>query len=380
MQRKMGTRWILGCFCAMWCVCVEAQDENRIPAKGLAVLSKGDAFQPYEFTRHAVGEKDILLEILYVGLCHTDIHAVREDFGKSHYPMVPGHEIVGQVIEIGKEVTKFQMGDYVGVGCMVNACRECSSCRDHQEQFCRKGTIYTYNSVDVYHHHEITQGGYATNLVVSEAFALKIPKNADLKRVAPLLCAGITTYSPIRFSQVQKGDRVGVAGFGGVGHMAVQYAAKLGAEVIVFDITEEKRADALRLGAKRYVNVLEEKNLAELDDSFDFLLSTVSANYDPMMYVRMLKRGGEMAIVGLPSHTEINIVSLVTQANRKIYGSLIGGIQETQEMLDFSIANGIYPEVEMIPATPESLEQAYQNILAGKVKFRYVMDMKTMKQ
>lgn len=363
-----------------WGACVAAQTENRIPAKGLAVLSKGGSFQSYEFTRHAVGEKDILLEILYVGLCHTDIHAVREDFGQSHYPMVPGHEIVGQVIQIGKGVTKFQVGDYAGVGCMVNSCRDCPSCGDHQEQFCKKGTIYTYNSVDVYHHKEITQGGYANNLVVSEAFALKIPKNADLKRVAPLLCAGITTYSPIRFSQVQKGDRVGVAGFGGVGHMAVQYAAKLGAEVIVFDITEEKRADALRLGAARYVNVFEEKNLEELEDSFDFILSTVSANYDPMIYVRMLKRGGEMAIVGLPSHTEINLVSLVMQANRKVYGSLIGGIQETQEMLDFSIANGIYPEVEYIPATPESVEQAYRNILAGKVKFRYVMEMKTLKE
>lgn len=378
MRRKMWAGWILASIFMMWGAGAEAQMENRIPAKGLAVLSKGGTFQPYEFTRHAVGEKDILLKILYVGLCHTDIHAVREDFGKSHYPMVPGHEIVGEVIQIGKEVTKFQVGDYVGVGCMVNACRKCSSCGEHQEQFCKQGTIYTYNSIDVYHDGEVTQGGYADNLVVSEAFALKIPKNADLKRVAPLLCAGITTYSPIRFSQVQKGDRVGVAGFGGVGHMAVQYAAKLGAEVIVFDITEEKRADALRLGAKRYVNVFEEKNLEELEDSFDFIISTVSANYDPMMYVRMLKRGGEMAIVGLPPHTEINVVSLVTQANRKVYGSLIGGIAETQEMLDFSIANGIYPEVEMIPANPESVEQAYRNILAGKVKFRYVMDMKTL--
>ncbi|MDR0704458.1 MAG: alcohol dehydrogenase catalytic domain-containing protein [Planctomycetaceae bacterium] len=228
---------------------------HRVPAKGFVVHSHDDHFHPYEFTRHAVGDNDIQIEILYTGICHSDLHAVRNEHIKSRYPMVPGHEIAGRVTNMGKNVTKFKIGDYAGVGCMVNACRQCNSCSAGKEQFCEKGTVFTYNSKDYYHENEITMGGYSNNIVVSENFAIKIPKDADIKKVAPLLCAGITTWSPIKFSKVKAGDKVGVAGFGGVGHMAVQYLVNLKTDVTIFDVNDEKRESAKRMGAKRYVNV-----------------------------------------------------------------------------------------------------------------------------
>jgi uncharacterized zinc-type alcohol dehydrogenase-like protein len=346
---------------------------GRIPAKGYAVFAKNGDFQPYEFTRHAVGDHDILIEILYAGICHSDLHAVREDFGKSSFPMVPGHEIAGRVVKVGKNVTKFKAGDFAGVGCMVNSCGKCRYCEEDKEEFCEKGTVFTYNSIDRYHNNEITQGGYSDNIVVSERFAVTVPANADLKRVAPLLCAGITTYSPLKFSRVKKGDRVGVAGLGGLGHMALQYAVAIGAEVTVFDVADSKREDALRLGAARFVNVRNPENIAGLDNTFDFIISTVPANYDPMTYVKMLKMGGEMAIVGIPSNSTINIASLVFTPHRKVYGSLIGGIKETQEMLDYSVKNNIYPQVEFI--APSQITEAYKKLDKGEVRFRFVIDM-----
>ncbi|MDR0608632.1 MAG: NAD(P)-dependent alcohol dehydrogenase [Planctomycetaceae bacterium] len=357
---------------------------NRVPAKGFAVHSQDDHFHPYEFTRHAVGDNDILIEILYAGICHSDLHAVwneQQNFGiKSRYPMVPGHEIAGRVMNAGKNVTKFKIGDYAGVGCMVNACRQCNSCSAGKEQFCEKRTVFTYNSKDHYHENEITMGGYSNNIVVSENFAIKIPKNADIKKVAPLLCAGITTWSPIKFSKVKPGDKVGVAGFGGVGHMAVQYLVDLKTDVTVFDVNDEKRESAKRMGAKRYVNVRNPQELEGLNNTMDFIITTVPVDYDPMVYVRMLKMGGEMAIVGLPANTNINISKLpLGNANRKIYGSLIGGIQETQEMLDYSVANNIYPEVELIKAEAAEIDKAYKKVVAGEVPFRYVIDMSTLK-
>ncbi|MDR2704486.1 MAG: NAD(P)-dependent alcohol dehydrogenase [Planctomycetaceae bacterium] len=357
---------------------------DRVPAKGFAVHSQDDHFHPYEFTRHAVGDNDILIEILYAGICHSDLHAVwneQQNFGiTSRYPMVPGHEIAGRVMNVGKNVTKFKIGDYAGVGCMVNACRQCNSCAAGKEQFCEKGAVFTYNSKDYYHENEITMGGYSNNIVVSENFAIKIPKNADIKKVAPLLCAGITTWSPIKFSKVKAGDKVGVAGFGGVGHMAVQYLVNLKTDVTIFDINDEKRESAKRMGAKRYVNVRNPQELDGLNNTMDFIITTIPANYDPMIYVRMLKMGGEMAIVGLPANTNINISKLpLGNANRKIYGSLIGGIQETQEMLDYSVANNIYPEVELIKADAAEIDKAYKKVVAGEVPFRYVIDMSTLK-
>ena len=362
--------------------CSAAWSQNKpVPTKGFAVVSADGKFQPFEFQRHPVGDNDIQIEILYASICHSDIHHAHADWGKEEYPMVPGHEIAGRVSKIGKNVTKFKVGDYAGVGCLVNSCGKCEYCKAGLEQYCKE-VVYTYHSKDQFHNKEITQGGYSNNITLSENFAIKIPANADLKKVAPLLCAGITTYSPLHYANVKKGDKVGVAGFGGLGHMAVQYAVKIGAEVTVFDITEDKRADALRMGATKYVNVNNPEDLKGLDSSLNFIISTIPANYDPVMYLNMLKIDGQMAIVGLPPNAKmptIPINKLVWQGNRKVFGSQIGGIKETQEMLDYSVANNIYPEVEIIPATAQSIEDAYKNVLEGKVKFRYVIDMKTLK-
>ncbi|MDR3199434.1 MAG: NAD(P)-dependent alcohol dehydrogenase [Planctomycetaceae bacterium] len=363
----------------------QSVQKDRIPAKGFAAYSHDDYFHLYEFSRHGLGENDILVEILYAGICHSDLHAVLDEQKKfgihANYPMVPGHEIVGRVVETGKNVTKFQVGDFAGVGCMVNACGKCSYCSVGKEQFCEKGAVFTYNSKDCYHDNEITKGGYANNITVIENFAIKIPKNADIKRVAPLLCAGITTWSPIKFSNVKAGDKVGVAGFGGVGHMAVQYLVDLKTDVTVFDTNDEKHNLAKQMGAKHYVNVRNPKELEGLNNTMDFIITTIPVDYDPLMYVRMLKMGGEMAIVGLPNNTNINIATLpLGNTNRKIYGSLIGGIKETQEMLDYSIAHNIYPEVEIIKAEAGEINNAYKNLATGKIKFRYVIDMKTLKK
>lgn len=371
---------------AFFASAVAQNQKERIPAKGFAIFSAEDTFHPYEFTRHAIGDNDILIETLYAGICHSDLHAAWDEH-TAHgingiYPMVPGHEIAGRVVKVGKNVTKFKTGDYAGVGCMVNACGHCTFCDMNKEQFCENGTTFTYNSIDRYHDNEPAMGGYSNNIVVSENFAIKIPANADLKRVAPLLCAGVTTWSPIRFSNVRKGDKVAVAGYGGLGHMAVQYLVDLGADVTVFDITDEKRADAFRMGAKHYVNVNNAEEMKGHGNTFDFIISTIPAQYSPLVYTRMLKYGkGEMAIVGLPETATVNVADLAMggAANRKIYGSLIGGIKETQEMLDYSVAHGIYPEVEIIEADASEIDKAYRNVQDGKVKFRYVIDMSTIK-
>lgn len=361
-----------------------AQNQNeRVPAKGFAMFSAEDTFHPYEFTRHAIGDNDIQIKILYAGICHSDLHAAWDEQQEqglyASYPMIPGHEIAGRVAKVGKNVTKFKVGDLAGVGCMVNACGHCSSCEMHKEQFCEKGTTFTYNSKDIYHDGEMAMGGYSDNIVVSESFAIKIPANADLKRVAPLLCAGVTTWSPILFSNVKKGDKVAVAGYGGLGHMAVQYLVDLGADVTVFDRTEEKRADAALMGATRYVNVNNPEEMKGLRNTFDFIISTIPANYEPIQYVAMLKMGGEMAIVGLPDKSTLNIANMAFLSQRKVYGSLIGGIKETQEMLDYSVAHDIYPEVEIIKADAAEIDKAWRNVADGKVKFRYVIDMSTIK-
>lgn len=356
---------------------------GRVASKGLAVDSATGMFHNHEFTRHPMGDNDVLVEILYSGICHSDLHQVHGDWVPGSYPMVPGHEIVGRVAAVGENVTKFKVGDLAGVGTMLNSCGECEHCKGGEEMFCdERKTVYTYNSRDVFHNNEITMGGYSNNIVVNERFVVKIPQGADLKRIAPLLCAGITTYSPIRFSNVKKGDHVGVAGFGGLGHIAVKYAVSLGAEVTVFDITEQKREDALRMGAVRYVNVNNPEEMKGLNNTQDFILSTIPAHYEPLMYVSMLKKNGELAIVGLPANSEcpsISIGVLPYMANRKIYGSLIGGMKETQEMIDYSVTHNIYPEVEVIPADGAAVDEAYRKVAAGEVKFRYVIDMSTMK-
>lgn len=355
-----------------------AKQGQRIPAKGYAAFSKEWKFKPFSFTRHPLGANDILIEILYAGICHSDLHSVKGDFGKANHPFVPGHEIAGRVIAIGSKVSKFKVGDYAGVGCMVNSCGECESCKNNEEQFCdNKKVVFTYNSPDFFHNNEITQGGYSNNIVLSEKFALKVPKYADISKVAPLLCAGITTYSPIKFSKVKEGDKVAVAGVGGLGHLALKYMVALGAEVTCFDRVDKKEA-VLKLGAKRFVNV-NDKEFANIKNEFDFIISTIPYHYDINAYHAMLKRYGEMAIVGLPNtkdNPSLNANAMIWQFRRKVYSSMIGGIKETQEMLDFSIKNNIYPEVEIIRI--QELDSAYQKVARGEAKFRYVIDMQSL--
>lgn len=358
-------------------------DQRRIPARGLAVFEEKGSFHPYEFTRHAVGDNDIQIEILYAGICHSDLHHVFGDWGAEEYPMVPGHEIAGRVVAVGSKVTRFKPGDRAGIGCMIGSCRQCDACRHDLEQYCQEGPIMTYHGTDRYNGDEHTQGGYSDTYVVDEDFAIRIPDEAPIEKVAPLLCAGITTYSPLMQAGVKRGDKVGIAGFGGLGHMGVQYAVSLGAEVTVFDITDQKREDAMRLGAVRYVNVNRREELEGLDGTFDFILSTIPARYEPAMYLNMLKRNRQLGIVGLPGTQQmpsITVADLVLAgATRRVFGSQIGGIRETQQMLDYSVAHGIYPEVEIIPADGARIDEAYRNVFDGKVKFRYVIDMKTFK-
>lgn len=316
---------------------------------------------------------------MYSGICHSDIHQARSEWGESIYPMVPGHEIAGRVAAVGKDVTKFKVGDMAGVGCMVNSCGECEHCRNGEEQYCDNGkTVYTYNSREW--DGTPTLGGYSNNIVVTEDFALKIPEGADMKRIAPLLCAGATTYSPLRFTGVKKGDKIAVAGFGGLGHLAVQYAVSFGAEVTVFDISDEKRADALRMGAMRYVNVNNPAEMKELGNSFRVIISTIPTNFDVEQYVNMLKVDGELVLIGMPSHDQLPMLNVeALRMRKKVMGTLIAGIPETQEMLDYSVAHNIYPEVEMLEADAEAINRAYRNVVDGKVKFRYVIDMGTLR-
>ena len=354
----------------------EAKEGKRISAKGYAVSHKSDTFKPYEFSRHALGEKDILIEILYAGICHSDIHSARSEWKEGIYPMVPGHEIAGKVVAVGSKVSKFKIGDYAGVGCMVNSCGECEACKASNEQYCERGMVATYDCYDYFHNNEPTFGGYSNNIVVSENFAVTVPKDAPLEKVAPLLCAGITTYAPLKFSQVKPGDKVAVAGFGGLGMMAVKYAVQMGAEVYVFARNKKKEQDALAMGAKKLYDSTDSKVVAE---RFDLIISTIPTPYNIADYLKLLKLGGEMGIVGLPPtevEPKIGAAGLIFNAHKKVYGSLIGGIKETQEMLDFSLKHKIYPETEIIAAS--QINEAYENLTSGQARFRYVIDMGTL--
>ncbi len=345
-------------------------NDERIKAKGYAMLSKNAKFTPYEFTRHSIGDNDILIKILYAGICHSDIHTARSEWGEAIYPCVPGHEIAGEVVAVGKNVSKFKVGDYAGVGCMVNSCGECETCKISQEQFCQRA-VFTYNSVDIYHGNENTYGGYSNNIVVSERFAICVPKDAPMEKVAPLLCAGITTYSPLKFSKVKEGSKVGVAGFGGLGMMALKYAVKMGASVSVFARNENKKDEALQMGAKSFYTSTD-----KVKERFDLIISTIPTPYDPVAYMELLKFGGELAIVGLPPYElapKISVIDIVYKAGKKVYGSMIGGIAQTQEMLDFSLKHKIYPETELIK--PSQIDEAYEKLTSGKAKFRYVIDI-----
>ncbi len=355
---------------------------DSIPTHGFAAFDESGVFHPYKFNRHAVGDDEIQIEIMYSGICHSDLHNVHGDWRKEEYPMVPGHEIAGRVVAVGKDVTKFNVGDYAGVGCVINSCHVCDYCLNGQEHYCSE-SVSTYLDHDPYHNNEPTQGGYSDNIVVSQDYAIAIPANADMEKVAPLLCAGITTYSPIKYAGVKSGDKVGVAGFGGLGNMAVKYLKALGADVTVFDISEDKREAAKEMGASRYVNVNDSTAMASIANEFDFIISTIPSDYDPMTYMKMLKWNGQMCIVGIPSAKDmpqLSMRSFIGMANRRLFGSRIGSIGETQEMMDYSVAHGIYPDVEVIKADADLITDAYEKVKNGEVKFRYVIDMSTLEK
>jgi uncharacterized zinc-type alcohol dehydrogenase-like protein len=331
---------------------------------------------PYRFERREPGPRDVQIEILYCGVCHSDIHQVRDEWGKGAFPMVPGHEIVGRVVKVGSQVVKFKEGDLAGVGCMVDSCRVCPSCQEGLEQYCSEGFTGTYNSVE--RGTKIpTQGGYSTTIVTDEAFVLRISDCLPLAGVAPLLCAGITTYSPLRYWKVGKGQKVGIVGLGGLGHMGLKFAHAFGAKVVLFTTSPSKTEDALRLGADEVVISTDKAQLRAHAGSFDFILSTISAPYDINVFTGLLKRQGTLTVVGIPDKDpSLRLGGLVFQ-RRSISGSLIGGIAETQEMLDFCADHGITSDIEMISI--QQINEAYERMLRSDVKYRFVIDTASLK-
>lgn len=324
--------------------------------------------------RRDVGARDVLIEIAYAGICHSDIHTVRGEWGETTYPLVVGHEIVGVVAEVGSDVTNHAVGDRVGVGCMVNSCRECEACLAGDENYCLRGNVGTYASVD--RDGTITQGGYSTHVVVDADFVLRVPESIPYEAAAPLLCAGITTYSPLRHWNVGEGTRVAVVGMGGLGHMAVKIAAAMGAEVTVLSQSLSKQDDSLRYGAVAHHATKDPETFETLAGAFDVIVNTVSAPIDVDAYLRLLRRNGSLVNVGAPPEPlSLNVFSLL--AGRKSYsGSMIGGIRETQEMLDFCAEHGIAPEIELIEAA--RVNEAYERVLASDVRYRFVIDAATI--
>jgi uncharacterized zinc-type alcohol dehydrogenase-like protein len=346
-----------------------------IPTKTYAALDPKKPLSAFTIQRRKPGKNDVHIKIMFCGICHTDIHQARNEWGHSIFPMVPGHEIVGQVVTVGASVKKFKKGDYVGVGCMVDSCGTCKDCKDHVEQFCNT-VSYTYNSQDP-KTKEVTYGGYADSIVVNQKFVLRVSKTAKLAAVAPLLCAGITTYSPLKKWKVQPGQKVGVVGLGGLGHMAVKIAKAMKAHVVVFTTSKNKSADAKRLGAKEVIISNNANEMAKHALSFDFILDTVAASHDIDQYLNLLKRDGTMCLVGVPNapHPAVNPGNLVLK-RRQLVGSLIGGIKETQEMLDFCAKHKIVSDIETIPIN--YINTAYERLLKSDVKYRFVIDMKTI--
>jgi alcohol dehydrogenase (NADP+) len=346
-----------------------------LPTRGYATHGPTSSLEPFNFERREPGPHDVLIEILYCGVCHSDIHQARNEWENSIYPMVPGHEIVGRVSRVGREVTRFKEGDLAGVGCFVDSCRVCDNCKDGEEQYCENHLVVTYNGTEK-DEKTPTYGGYSSQIVVDESYTLKVSGDLQLERVAPLLCAGITTYSPLKHFNVREGQRVGVVGLGGLGHMGVKLAASMGVQVTVFSTSKEKEEDARKLGAHNFVVTRDPQNLESLASSFDFILDTVSAPHDLNMYLNLLGRDGTMVLVGLPDKpTELHAFSVVGN-RRRLAGSSIGGIRETQEMLDYCAEKNIVSDVEVIPI--QRIAEAYERTIKGDVRYRFVIDMKTL--
>ncbi|CAE6906022.1 Aldehyde reductase YahK [Paraburkholderia nemoris] len=348
------------------------------PTYAYAASDAQSKLSPFEFQCRELRANDVQMEVLFCGVCHTDLHVARNDWKRTVYPVVPGHEVVGRVTAVGSDVTKYQIGDLVGVGCLVDSCRTCPSCEEGLEQYCENGYVATYNGKDR-QSGAITYGGYSTQLVVDEAFTLSVPKNLDPAGVAPLLCAGITTYSPLHQWAVGPGKKVGIVGLGGLGHMAVKLARAMGAYVVLFTTSPSKVEDAKRLGAHE---VVISKNPGEMEahtNSFDFILNLVAAPHDLNPFLQLLRRDGTMTLVGLPEHNHPSpqVFNLILK-RRRLAGSFIGGIAETQEMLDFCGEHGITADIELIPM--EQINDAYERMLKSDVKYRFVIDIDSLRK
>ncbi|HEY3588746.1 MAG TPA: NAD(P)-dependent alcohol dehydrogenase [Buttiauxella sp.] len=344
---------------------------------GYAAQSAQASLAPYEFMRRSPRPDDVVIEVMYCGVCHSDLHQARNDWGFSSYPLVPGHEVVGRVASVGSNVTKFKPGDYAGIGCMVDSCRTCHPCKEGLEQYCEEGNVQTYNGVDR-HDHLPTYGGYSQAIIASEDFVLKMPDGMDLKGAAPLLCAGITTWSPLRHWNVGKGSKVAVIGLGGLGHMALKLANAMGAEVTLFTRSASKEADARRLGAHHIVLSTDDEQMASVTNQFDLIIDTVPYDHDINPYMPTLTLDGTLVYVGLLGNIEPPVSTLpLLLGRRSIAGSCIGGIKETQEMLDFCGEHGIVSDIEMI--NMQEINEAYERMLKSDVKYRFVIDMATLK-
>jgi len=354
---------------------MQAAETKAIATSGFAIEGPDAKFEPFEFTRREVGPRDVLIDIAYCGICHSDIHQARAEWAPSipsMYPMVPGHEIVGRISQVGADVTKFAVGDFAGIGCFVDSCGECAACAGGVEQYCLKRCAMTYNGTEM-DRTTPTYGGYSNKYVIDENYALKVNATGDLSGVAPLLCAGITTYSPLKRWGVGPGKRVAVAGLGGLGHMGVKIAAAMGAEVTVLSTSPSKEADAKKLGAQSFLNTKDAEATAAAAGSFDIILDTISANHDYNVYLNLLGLNGVMVVVGVPTEpVALNALSLIL-GNKVLAGSMIGGISETQEMLDFCAENNIVSDVEVI--SPDRIEEAYDRTVKSDVRYRFVIDL-----
>lgn len=347
-----------------------------IPVKAYAAQNPTSALAPFDFERRDLRPHDVLVDILYSGVCHSDLHQARDEWGGSVYPMVPGHEIVGKVVQTGSHVKKFKEGNTAGVGVMIDSCRECKPCNDLMEQYCAEGMTGTYNS---YERDKITlaQGGYSTQIVTDERYVYHVSDKLYLPGVAPLLCAGITTYSPLKYANIKPGDKVAVAGLGGLGHMAVKFAVAMGADVTMLSTSPAKEADAKKLGARHFVLSTDREAMKKLESHFAVIVDAVSGNHEYEVYLKLLGVQGKLLVVGLPSESpKLNPFELIKN-RRSIIGSMIGGTKETQEMLDYCAEKGIVADVEVIPM--QYINEAYERMLKNDVKYRFVIDMASLK-
>ena len=346
-------------------------------AQAYAAPAASAPLAPLTIARRPPGASDVEMEILYCGVCHSDLHTARDEWHNTVYPCVPGHEIVGRVTAVGRQVSKFKVGDLSAVGCMVNSCQSCSSCQAGHEQYCLTGATFTYNSEDVVLGGR-TLGGYSSSIVVDEKFVLRVPAGLDLAAAAPLLCAGITTYSPLRHWKVGPGQKVGIVGLGGLGHMGVKFARAFGAQVVLFTPSPHKVEDGLKLGAHQVVVSHNQEEMDKHVSSFDFILDAVAADHDINVYLRLLKLDGSLVLVGAPENPLPVAAFNLLLPRRHFAGSAIGGIAETQEMLEYCATHKIVPEIEIIPI--QSINQAYDRMLKQDVKYRFVIDMASLKE